>query len=291
MAIFINENKKIKSIFVNVNGERKPISSAWVDKDNIPVKIFQSSKSETDQYKTAPTGAYNNWEYTLDNSTITLNRYIGSETDVIVYANYPIGEKIYRTRISNNTSSLTYNIPYMFSGGVSYTNCQKIQSIKFSNNIDMYNVTDISYMFSCCHALISLDLGDNFDTSNVKDMNNMFSACYALTDLNLGNNFNTSNVTDMCQMFYSCYSLTSLDMNKFNTENVTNMAQMFDFCRTLTMLDLNSFDTGKVTNMYSMFSRCSNLKTIYVTNGKWSTSKANTEYMFTKCGTSSVTYR
>lgn len=40
MAIFINGKKKIKSIFVNVNGEKKSISSIWVNKDNTPIKVF-----------------------------------------------------------------------------------------------------------------------------------------------------------------------------------------------------------------------------------------------------------
>ena len=63
----------------------------------------------------------------------------------------------------------------------------------------MYNVNNMSYMFSNCSSLPSLNLS-NFNTNNVKDMNHMFSSCSSLTSLNLSN-FNTNNVNNMSEMF------------------------------------------------------------------------------------------
>lgn len=238
MAIYINQNKRIKNIFVNVNGDKKSISSAWVNKDGVPTKVFQLNNNESDPYEVAPVSAYSNWNYTLDdvNNTITLHFYIGSETDVIVYGSYEIDGKVYKTYISSNPYPNNYSGFYMFnSQGISH--CKNIKTIVFSDNIDI-------------------------------------STC-----------------TNMCVMFNRCSTLTNIDFgNNFNTSNVTNMELMFQGCSSLIELDLRSFNTKKVTSMSNMFNNCSNLKTIYVTNGKWTTIGKDTERMFYSCGTSSVTY-
>ena len=262
MAIYVNKNKKIKNIFVNVNGEKKSVSSVWVNKAGTPTKVFSKDNSKNDLYEVAPADAISNWNYTLDddNSIIILNYYKGYETDVIVYANYKIDGKTYKTQIASNPSSATRSA-YMFNG-YSQRGCQNIKSIKFS---------------------------DSIDTSNVTRMNNMFYSCYLLASLDISN-FNTSNVTDMCDMFNGCSSLTQHDLSNFDTSNVTDMTQMFYNNNSLTQLDLSNFDTSNVTSMDRMFASCSKLKSIYVTEGKWSTSQATTTSMFAKCGTSSVTY-
>ncbi len=284
---------------------------------------------ETDPYETAPASAYSNWDYTLDdtNNIITLNYYKGSETDVIVYANYVVGGKTYKTQIASNPDEATYNTPYMFNG-TAQANCKNIQSITFSKDIDTSNVTNMSRMFSNCYALTALDVTgfntnnvtnmcmmfyacqsltslelSNFDTSNVTSMDMMFRDCRALTSLDLSN-FDTSQLIYMSQMFLGCSSLTSLNLSNWDTSNVTRMEGTFRECTKLTSLDLSSFDTSKVTDMRWMFMDSSILKTIYVTRGKWSTSLAastetqsgtlklaGTHYMFKNCGTSSVAYK
>lgn len=265
MAIYINENRKIKSIFASVNNEKKSIVSAWVNKDGIPTKVFSLDRGivdPVDPYEVAAEGENNNWKYILDdeNNIITLQKYINTVvTDIIVYANYIVNGKIYKTQLAN--------FGYPGSGGYSYSYMfgakNKIETINFSNGIDTSNVTNMTEMFRDCTSLIKLDLSI-FDTFNVTKMNYMFSGCKSLPNINL-NSFDTSNVTSMREMFYNCYSLTELD--------------------------LSSFDTNNVTSMNSMFSGTSNLKTIYVTDRKWSTSNATTVGMFSGCGTSEVTYK
>lgn len=251
---------------------------------------------ENDPYETAPAAAYSNWDYTLDdeNDIITLNYYKGSETNVIVYANYEVDGKAYRTQIASNvdkTNASTpyrYQLPYMFNGWATH-NCKNIRSIKFSRNIDTSNVTDMCAMFYQCSALTSLDIS-NFDTSNVTDMYYMFNSCENLATLDLSH-FDTSKVTNMDSMFCFNYKLSNLNLSSFDTSNVTNMERMFCQCKSLTSLDLSSFDTRQATNMSSMFYNCLSLKTIYATENQWSTSQATTTNMFSSCGTSEVTYK
>lgn len=246
---------------------------------------------EPDPYEVAPAEAYSNWNYTLDdeNNIITLNYYTGSETDVIVYANYEVNGKTYKTQIKSNDTSVSasYDVAYMFNGSAQ-ANCKKIKSIKFSSSIDTSNVTNMGYMFRFCQSLIELDIS-NFNTSNVTDMQGMFSYFESLSNLDVSG-FDTSKVKNMDSMFYACQKLTSLDLSNFDTKNVTDTSSMFTYCRSLTSLDLRTFDTNNVTDMQHMFYGSSALKSIYVTEGKWSTSQAKTGYMFTDCGTYEVTY-
>lgn len=42
MAIYANNGKKISGMFVNVGGEKKKITSVWVNKNNVPTKVYSS---------------------------------------------------------------------------------------------------------------------------------------------------------------------------------------------------------------------------------------------------------
>lgn len=262
MAIFCESNKKIKNIFINVNGEKKSVKSVWVNKDGVPTKVFQlNDETKQDPYEVAPVNEYLDWNYVLDdeNKIITLCQYKNeTETDVVVYANYIVNSRTYKTQLAN--------FGYPGSGGYSYSYMfgakNKIETIKFSNGLDTSNVKSMMEMFRGCTSLINLDLSV-FNTVNVTNMNYMFSDCKLLQNVNL-KNFNTSSTTSMREMFCDCVSLTELDLSSFNTCNVMNMNYMFD--------------------------GTSNLRTIYVTNEKWSISNATTVGMFSGCGTSEVTY-
>jgi len=210
--------------------------------------------------------------------------------------------------LSNFDTGNVTNMKYMFLGCKSLTSldlsnfdtsnvtdmsgmfqsCSSLTSLDLSN-FDTSNVTSLRYMFEHCSSLTSLDLS-NFDTSNVTTMGVMFAYCSSLTSLDLSN-FDTSNVTTMGVMFAFCSSLTSLDLSNFDTSNVTSLRYMFEYCSSLTSLDLSNFDTKNVTDMYGMFADSLKLKTIYVARNKWVTSQADTAYMFSNCGTSSVVYK
>ncbi|MCI8324777.1 MAG: BspA family leucine-rich repeat surface protein [Lachnospiraceae bacterium] len=249
---------------------------------------------EKDSYTTAPEKAYTNWNYTLDdtNNIITLNHYKGSETDVIVYANYVVGGKTYKTRLKSNQQgyyeSRTY--AYMFNADshpntatedIKFTNNEKIKSIKFSKDIDTSNVTGMGAMFYNCKSLTTIEGLDSFDISNVTDMTFMFAGCESLVNLDLSG-FDTSNVTNMKSMFSGCRSLTNLDISHFNTSNVTDMGYMFSSCSALSNLDVSHFDTGKVTKMSGMFNGLSALSSLDVSHFDTS-NVTDMGYMFSNC--------
>lgn len=236
---------------------------------------------ETDPYEVAPANAYSRWDYTLDteNDIITLNYYKGAETDVIVYANYVVGGKTYKTRLASNDNGNVLT-KYMFNGKETNSPNQNIISIKFSKDIDTSNVTSMAFMFNLCKSLTNLDIS-GFDTSNVTNMQNLFAGCSSLTSLDVSN-FDTSKVTNMDGMFNALHTLTSLDVSSLDTSNVTSMDGTFYQCKALTNLDVSNFDTGKVTNMYDMFSGCTGLTNLDVSN--FDTSNViNMGYMFYNC--------
>lgn len=233
MAIYVDKNRKIKNIFVNVNGEKKSISSVWVNSGGVPTKVFQSNNksnsSESDSYEIAPENEYNNWDYTLDdtNNIITLNRHIISGTDVIVYANYEINGKIYKTKLANfgENGTKIYNTFYMYMFGTD----TKVESIRFSENIDTSNLKEIDGMFSKCSNVTNIDLS-NFDTSNVIDMSNLFYGCTRLTSLDLSE-FDTHNVKDMYGMFRNCKNLKTVYITKEKWMTLqANKQMMFENC-------------------------------------------------------------
>lgn len=253
MAIFINENRKVKNIFVNVNGGKKSISSAWMNKDGIPTKVFQINNIEEDSYEISPENEYNDWIYTLDeeNNIITLQQYIGTtQPNVKVYTNYVISNKKYKTQLAKSCKN-------MFS-----TN-KSIETVKFGNDIYADVVSDMSSMFDSCTLLKSVDMSHINWKNNVINFSKMFHFCTSLKDINLGD-FNVYGIyTDY--MFYQC-ALNNLDLGKLNIKFATKLDYMFAMCAGLTK--------------------------IYVDGNGWSISNsASKTNMFYRCGTSSVTYK
>lgn len=160
-----------------------------------------------------------------------------------------------------------------------------LTSIIFGDNWTTENVTSITQMFTGCNKLTELDVTD-WNTSNVISMASTFAHCTSLSKLDISN-WDTSRVTSMANMFQSCKSLTSLDLSNWDTSNVTDMSAMFQGTN-FTSLNLCAFDTRKTTNMMGMFAYTSNLNNIYV-GSNWSSSQANTTYMFLDSNISSVT--
>lgn len=234
ISLYINNNNTVNDIFVNVNSSKQKITSAWVHGTDYPKKVFGASSIVDDPYDVAPADAYNNWNYTLDdiNNTITLNYYIGSETDVIVYANYKVNDKVMRTKIQSEI----YGEPYMFNGSLTQS-CRNIKSIMFMKGIDTTEMYICRYMFSNCVSLTKLEF----------------------------NEFNTDNVTNMFGMFQSCLLLTSLDLSSFNTKKTKNMNSMFSYCNKLKIIyvNKNTWSTSQAS-VSGMFNGCGASSVTYV---------------------------
>ncbi len=205
----------------------------------------------------APENAYNNWNYTLNDTdqTIKLNYYTGTETNVTVYGLYEVNQKIYRTKIASNAE--LKGSGYMFAGN-NYT-----QTIEFGRNIDTSETSGMACMFRSCSKLTNIEIS-NLDTSNVTTMYRMFDDCIELRELNLLG-LDTRKVKNMQGMFERCFSLTSLGCH-FYTSSVTDMKYMFKDCRSVTSLDLGAFDTTNVRTMFGMFMNCYSLESVNVSS-------------------------
>lgn len=233
-------------------------------------------KDPSDSYALAPEGSIENWSYELDdaNDVVTLKHYDGDETNVTVYANYPVNDKTYHTVLKSSAYESGYGTRGIF------TECSGVETISFSKNIDTSNMTNMANMFSKCSSLTSLDLS-SFDTSNVTNMGGMFQSCSLLKSVDLSS-FDTSNVIMMSNMFNYCTSLANLDLSSFDTHNVTTISDMFVHCSSLTSLDLSNFNTSNVTRMGSMFADCSSLMNLNVSS--FDTSNVTTmTNMFVRC--------
>lgn len=128
-----------------------------------------------------------------------------------------------------------------------------VESITGLGQLDMSEITDMSYMFYNCKKLSSISL--NFNTSSVTNMQGMFMECTKLEDLNLSS-FNTSKVTNMYQMFYDCSALTNLNLSSFDTSIVTDMSHLFENCTYLGSLTLSNTFNVSSAKKDDMFKYC-----------------------------------
>ncbi len=126
-----------------------------------------------------------------------------------------------------------------------FSNCAKLEEIKFSPLFVTENVVIMSHMFSGCASLTTLDLSD-FDTHNVEWLEGMFMFCTKLQEITFSENFTTEKVKSMGWMFYNCTSLPAVDLSGFNTQNVMYFHEMFVDCNAMTTLDLSHFNLSSV---------------------------------------------
>ena len=83
-------------------------------------------------------------------------------------------------------------------------------------------------IFNNMNNVTSIRFGDQFDTSEVTNMIAMFSGMSNLKTIEFGKNFTTSNVTNMVQMFVGCTRLTTIKVSKdFDISKVASSNGMF----------------------------------------------------------------
>lgn len=199
-----------------------------------------------------PNNWYESYAYMLDdtNSTITLTKYNGSDTNIEVPSNVTISNKMYRVIIEGNVYDGNKEIEsVVFANGVKagktlrrlFYGCNNLKTVNF-NNLDTLSVTSMEGMFRNCKSIVNLDFS-SFDTSSVTTMDSMFHSCSSLSNLNI-KSFNTNNLTNMSGMFYGLTSLKSLDISSFNTTNVQEMDNTFN-----ALPNINEIKLGKKTNL------------------------------------------
>lgn len=136
--------------------------------------------------------------------------------------------------------------------------------------IDMINMTNLSYAFESCSNLTSVSLKN---TNNAKTMTAMFRYCYALPEII---NLDTSNVTSMEEMFYNCDSLVNVSL--LNSNKVTTTKNMFRRCMALKSVAMINTNT-LITTSY-MFGNCKQLESVPLLD---MSNVKNMDYMFQYC--------
>lgn len=156
-----------------------------------------------------------------------------------------------------------------------YTYIDKIDT----NNLDVSNVTDGSYMFYGCANSTEIDVSQ-WDTSRIINFDKMFSNCQSLAFLNV-NNWDMISGRSLSDMF--AYSgITDIGLSKWNTENINNLSNLFFSCTKLKQIDLHTWDISSVSTCHWLFRDCSSLEFINIEG--WDTSHVNNmERMFGEC--------
>lgn len=304
--------------YTNMNlGLLKPGESKTLDIDiDIPVQfdaVTDNLNVASITYKVEFAGydANEDWEYTTDDSTntITLTKYIGESTDIVIHNKYYVGNTVYNNVIEpacamlyddgsfifqrgntpeeGKTLVATYtgfeNTTYDYENSVPwYKNRSSIITVSFKDKCSPVNT---AYWFYSCSNLTSVDT-TNLDTSNVASMNSMFSNCYNLTDIDVSN-WNTSRVVRIQYMFSSCEKLTTIDVSKWDTHNLMFIDNAFSYCSNLNYLDVSKWNLLRIQSMRGVFNSCRSLT--YLDLSKWNTSYVrNMDSVFSNCGITNI---
>lgn len=169
--------------------------------------------------------------------------------------------------------------------------CSALSEIKGIGDLDVSNVTNISYLFSNCTSLETLDLS-GWDTSslvNTSDYSNeyWFQGCSSLTSLNV-TGWDVSGIQYMRENFYGCSKLSEIiGINTWDTSNAKLMYSVFSGCSNLTSLDLSNWRTANVTSMFNLFKDTNKLAYLNLTG--WDTSAVTTmDYMLQYSGVEKI---
>ncbi len=220
--------------------------------NNLSTNLFISkNKSIRDGYSAT---WYEDYTYVLDNTnhTITLKKYNGDATEVIVPSKAIIDGVTYNTIVSGDNISTNSLFSYN----------QNITKVTFENGTKAGET--LKYLFYDCNNLEEIIFND-FDTSASTNMQGLFQRCFNLRNVDVSG-FNTSNVTTFESMFMRCESLTSIDVSNFDTSSATNMRLMFYTVKKVTKLDLSNFDTSNVTNFAQMLGNNNALKEVDISS-------------------------
>ena len=146
-----------------------------------------------------------------------------------------------------------------------FSNLTNLKTIEGLENVDVTNVTDMSYLFNGDTNLTRLDLS-YWAPKNTTDMNHMFSNCTNLErvyikdnskSVSAGNVFDVSNVTNMSAMFQGDKSLIYFGDHASSANSIE--ATENDIKNGRYVAGLVYLATDKVTDMSYMFQGCSSL--------------------------------
>ena len=226
------------------------------------------------------------WKYTETADSIIISKYIGTNTDLTIPAEFNNKQVIFTAlntgQFSGNLTSLNFisvnnkkvqvQSDSMF---IAFQNFVNLKTVDFSG-IDLNAIYNLENSFYRCTSLQSINFGSN-TFPNVTSFKGMFFECSNLESV-IGQ-FTMNSANNLQNMFSGCSKLKSLDTSKWDTKNVTNMYGLFGNNFQLGDIDVSNWNVSKVTNMELMFTSCYNIHNLNMTN--WSlNSNVNITKMF-----------
>lgn len=247
-----------------------------------------------------------NWSYTLRGTTISLNDYIGTSTEVTVKDYYYINGTKYTTVFP---SSASYNGPFIGNSQITkvtfqgtgmltndsvpylFQNCKSLKTVvgfggNFTNMDNTFrycsaldcqltipaSVTTAEYAFYECYGLSTMPILPK--DSRLQVANFMFYCC---TQMKASSLSLPSNLTTMNTMFYYCKKLSATDI--VIPDNVIEASYAFGTCEGLTVLPTIK-KSSKLVKASGMFSGC-----LGATSGDLylPSTLTNAAYMFNNC--------
>lgn len=160
---------------------------------------------------------------------------------------------------------------------------KKYTSIDVSGATDGRNLKHILFL-SCTHLTHIIGLED-VDVSNITNMSYMFDSCFVLEINNNLKKWNVSNVTNMSYMFNGvCKNLSKtryFDLTGWNVGNVLTTSNMFRGSG-VWYIKLSGWNTYKLKDASEMFEDCGNLENLDVSG--WNTTAMETvEHLVRNC--------
>ncbi len=212
-------------------------------------------------------------DYTIEGSKITFTKGTfkrGIVSNIINYENkFGTITELY----------MTSSVKFEDDAESIFSSCA-VEKIDISD-VDISNVTDMSYMFSYCTALKEVKM-DASKCGNVYTMGCLFSGCYSLETVDFMGNINASKLTSVNLMFSDCYALKKFDTKFENATDLINMSSMFGGCDSLESVVIDA--KGSMISDFSyMFSSCQKLTDVTFADISYFVGTTNFSGMFNSC--------
>lgn len=287
---------KPTDIPVTVIGSNSETSKPTITKTGNDIETGSSKKTDLQGKSTrlnAGDLAWQDMESSYDSNSHTLTlKYNNSDSDKQFISPNPIYQQFADIANDIQIIKITNDNTVHFSGSAKcfFSDLPSLTKIKGLENIDVYSVTDMSYMFDSDTSLTKVDIS-KWCPQNTTDMNHMFSNCPNLTrvylgdyDSDKGSGFDTRKVTSMQGMFQHDKNLNYIgipndsltDPNNYNIEidfaddSMQDVSYMFQGCDSLVTVNFNIHPqdyTLRVSpyTLSHLFADCANLKQFEMT--------------------------
>lgn len=161
--------------------------------------------------------------------------------------------------------------------------CNSLQELPENlENLNVTNVTTVSYLFGNCYSIKDVDLS-SWNITKITSLTYMCQNCRGLIHADF-HGWNTSLVVDARNCFDSCWNLKRINIDGWDLSNATNVSAFYKACRSLESSDiLNRIDFTKVTTLASVCNECYALKEVIIGDCDVTNSITSINNMFTNC--------